>query len=734
MKEVYSLADKVLVWLGPDADGCDEVMQGLAVMGYLAMHCSGGVLRPRDGGGGQPPVNWGPPGPDEVLFGKLETESEVKELLRKVVPVFVPLVMSGKLEKWLKRSWFSRVWVIQEFCLNKNVLVACGRTMTFGELLCLAQELFSLFERIRANVYALSPTLREDLGQSLAFLQSVPAERMPVRLGHLFGMRLWQRQGRRTPLRNLLERMFTSANGTVDGRVVPQATKYRDRIYGLLGLASDTEDLNFRPDYRRSTSTTEVLTQVARAIIQKEKQLHVLRFAQFPKANVEDDDYDGAHGVPLPSLPSWVPDWANDTECSLALETDYSACGKFLTAEILPTTNSAVLGLRGIIVDTIEELGQPWPSSINRTPDLIVAYLESLMQLWTVPSEKGGDIYPIPSRRDEAFWRLTVGNLRHHGEAGEWAPGKPLSAFVSRKPATSTTLTAFQELLEFCRLNILLNRDEEQDGEGDLSPELRQFVKERGIMLHDIPGSSIPDSGRVRIAEQVSAQNLNQQQAVAPPDSHSFSNNTQNVPSSHETSEPTSPFPANPPPSNHIEVILTDSNPPLSQYPGDPQNPQASNTIVLGPSDILSFSTIFRSPAAAGGGNGTRTGTSGMAFSKTHSKGLMDASFPIKDRWLELNVTPGSYIFDAGRMRDKRPFVTKEKGYLGMAPEYARPGDLVVVFCGERVPFVVRPAPPAEEQSGDRYTLVGEAYCDGIMDGELEGRLEGGERRELYLI
>ncbi|CCC09834.1 hypothetical protein SMACR_03390 [Sordaria macrospora] len=559
MKEIYSLADKVLVWLGPDADACDEVMQGLAAMGYLTMHHSGGVL-------GGPPMNW-VPNPDEALFDKLETHPEVKELLRKVIPVFVPLAVSSKLEAWLKRSWFSRVWVIQEFCLNKNVLVACGRTMTFGELLCLAQELFLLFDRIRANVYALPMAVREEIGESLALLQSVPMERMPVRLGHLFGMRLWQRQGRRTPLRNLLERMFTSAS-TADDRVVPQATKYRDRIYGLLGLASDAEDLDIRPDYRRSTSTAEVLTQVARAIIQKESQLHVFRFAQFPKANVEDDDDGVDGGVQLASLPSWVPDWANDTECSLALETDYSACGKFLTAEIMPTSSPAVLGLRGVVVDTIEDLGVPWPSTTNRTPELIVKYFESLMRLWNMSNEKGDDIYPTSSRRDEAFWRLTVGDRRYHGQSGEWAPGKPFSAFVSREPATSSTLSAFQELLEFCRVNILLNRDEKQGGGGDLSPELRQFVKDRGIMIHNIPGSSIPDSGRVRIASsrsaEVAAQNLNQQAVVTASESPSSRNNTEINPSSHDTPDPTSSSPAHPPPSNHIEVIIADPNKPPS--------------------------------------------------------------------------------------------------------------------------------------------------------------------------
>lgn len=63
----------------------------------------------------------------------------------------------------------------------------------------------------------------------------------------------------------------------------------------------------------------------------------------------------------------------------------------------------------------------------------------------------------------------------------------------------------------------------------------------------------------------------------------------------------------------------------------------------------------------------------------------------------------------------KKPFMT-EKGYLGMGPAGAQTGDVVAVFCGGRIPFVMRP------QKGDfkiqTFAFLGEAYCDGIMDGE----------------
>jgi hypothetical protein len=53
-----------------------------------------------------------------------------------------------------------------------------------------------------------------------------------------------------------------------------------------------------------------------------------------------------------------------------------------------------------------------------------------------------------------------------------------------------------------------------------------------------------------------------------------------------------------------------------------------------------------------------------------------------------------------------------EQGYLAWVPDAARKGDLIYVFLGADVPFVVRP-------TGDGlYKLVGECYIHGFMYGE----------------
>jgi hypothetical protein len=59
----------------------------------------------------------------------------------------------------------------------------------------------------------------------------------------------------------------------------------------------------------------------------------------------------------------------------------------------------------------------------------------------------------------------------------------------------------------------------------------------------------------------------------------------------------------------------------------------------------------------------------------------------------------------------RTPFVTR-KGRLGLGPESVQPGDSVAVFGGGDVPFILGAS------DGEKFQLVGEAYVDGIMDGE----------------
>ena len=62
---------------------------------------------------------------------------------------------------------------------------------------------------------------------------------------------------------------------------------------------------------------------------------------------------------------------------------------------------------------------------------------------------------------------------------------------------------------------------------------------------------------------------------------------------------------------------------------------------------------------------------------------------------------------------NNRCFFVTGSQYIGMAPAMAEEGDVVAVLAGAQTPFVLRPG------IGGRYSLVGECYMHGVMEGEI---------------
>ena len=73
-----------------------------------------------------------------------------------------------------------------------------------------------------------------------------------------------------------------------------------------------------------------------------------------------------------------------------------------------------------------------------------------------------------------------------------------------------------------------------------------------------------------------------------------------------------------------------------------------------------------------------------------------------------LSSLASDYLATAFRWVNRRPYLTA-KGYIGLLPENALPGDILVVFAGYSATYIMRRL---------IQTLIGEAYCFGIIDGE----------------
>ncbi|KAI3317114.1 hypothetical protein HD806DRAFT_515858 [Xylariaceae sp. AK1471] len=70
----------------------------------------------------------------------------------------------------------------------------------------------------------------------------------------------------------------------------------------------------------------------------------------------------------------------------------------------------------------------------------------------------------------------------------------------------------------------------------------------------------------------------------------------------------------------------------------------------------------------------------------------------------------------------RKLFLT-DTGYLGLGPSHMEEDDEIIVIPGGSVPYILRPQGSSDFSNGVRasetWSYVGEAYCDGIMDGEL---------------
>jgi len=73
-----------------------------------------------------------------------------------------------------------------------------------------------------------------------------------------------------------------------------------------------------------------------------------------------------------------------------------------------------------------------------------------------------------------------------------------------------------------------------------------------------------------------------------------------------------------------------------------------------------------------------------------------------------------------------RRFAVTHKGYLALVPRLARHGDVVALFYGATVPYIIR-------RAEKNYSLVGDTYVQGIMSGEAVSMMSS-EAQDILLV
>ncbi|KAG4428617.1 hypothetical protein IFR05_015900 [Cadophora sp. M221] len=75
------------------------------------------------------------------------------------------------------------------------------------------------------------------------------------------------------------------------------------------------------------------------------------------------------------------------------------------------------------------------------------------------------------------------------------------------------------------------------------------------------------------------------------------------------------------------------------------------------------------------------------------------------------------YFHRMMNMTNERLVFRTVSGRVGLGPEYIAPGDKVAIFLGAQTPFVIREVSVRDGRMS--HILIGEAYVDGVMEGEL---------------
>ncbi|KAH7072583.1 heterokaryon incompatibility protein-domain-containing protein [Paraphoma chrysanthemicola] len=111
-----------------------------------------------------------------------------------------------------------------------------------------------------------------------------------------------------------------------------------------------------------------------------------------------------------------------------------------------------------------------------------------------------------------------------------------------------------------------------------------------------------------------------------------------------------------------------------------------------------------------------RPGHPGWHYLSTHispsGTGTRGGPVNISSDQMPQIIPPGYFAF-AAKVRVKRKIFCTTKGYIGICPEWAQAGDWLYFAEGGDVPFVLR------QIGQDRFRLIGESYCHGLMSGQI---------------
>ena len=274
MKEIYASASLVIVWLGAATRATDIAMDMFNMFDEeeASLDMTGGYTYRSY---------------DKRRRDLIERDPQFNNFIESEGIS----VMFSAVQHLMIREWWYRAWVLQEFCVGRKVNFACGSKRLSLALFDNMIMTLNVIENIStSHVLHIEGQWLGASNQNKPKSLSEKADMTYVKHAIDFlRQRLFHQHSLDQKKRSLLDLLVTFYVN-LRPRAILRSTDPRDKIYGLLGIASDAEQLKIAPDY--SKSITEAYTEAATKILSLGK-LELLQYVH-PQN---------------PNMPSWVPDW-----------------------------------------------------------------------------------------------------------------------------------------------------------------------------------------------------------------------------------------------------------------------------------------------------------------------------------------------------------------------------------------------------------------------------------------
>ena len=272
------------------------------------------------------------------------------------------------ISSFIKRPWFSRVWIIQEVALSTKLTLQCGTiTLDWEAFMGAVQVLFEISRKDRQLVKSDISLERIEFLKVVKTMTAHNRPDSPPRTKLQYFSRL-AFEGTR-PDDTICRHRADDLQFFITGSRLCLSTNESDHIYGLLGLVDDLEKSIVVPTYDKPFP--DVYSDFVKETIQRSGNLDILSQAD---SDPNGDDI----------LPSWCPDWRvqwRADSLTSRRNRDYKASGDSTTK--LGASASRLLAVDGMFIDTIQGLSMGLkPTNVGNSKSsqsLLLAYMQSFL-------------------------------------------------------------------------------------------------------------------------------------------------------------------------------------------------------------------------------------------------------------------------------------------------------------------------------------------------------------------